>query len=266
MTTEIVNHQPAPIVTFDAEQIALIKSQICPGATNDELQLFLHQAKRTGLDPLARQIYGIKRGNKLTIQVSIDGLRLIAQRTGEYRGQVGPWWCGEDGVWRDVWLAKTPPAAARVGVVRQGFTEPVFSVARFEAYSQGNEMWRRMADVMLAKCAEALALRKAFPQEMSGLYSSDEMAQADRHSVIATKDTVPADEKEAKDWFKAIGGTRADWLRLPEDGRVSLVLEARAAGCSTPAEVIAYLVDGIQPGEAAEVIDVDGDEVFGGEE
>jgi len=186
MTQALVQFNP------DQEQITLIRKTIAPTVTPDEFKLFIAACQHYNLDPLARQIYAISRydfqaqGNKMSIQTSIDGYRLLAERSGKYAGQLGPFWCGEDGQWVDVWVKSTPPVAARVGILRSDFKEPIWAVAKYESYVQKKKqdgvptsMWAKMPDVMLAKCAESLGLRRAFPAELSGLYTSEEMAQAD---------------------------------------------------------------------------------------
>lgn len=181
-------------VAYTREQVDLIKRTICVDATDDELQLFLTRCAKTGLDPFMRQIYSIKRKGRHTIQVGIDGYRLIAQRTGECDGQDGPQWCGADGVWRDVWLDKGPPAACRVTVFRRGQTRGYTGTALWQEYGVGtaNELYRQMPAAMLAKVAESLALRKAFPQELSGMYVEEEMAQADAPAVRQTDSAPPS--------------------------------------------------------------------------
>lgn len=178
--------------------------------TPAEFDEFIMACERLQLDPTARQIYVTKRRqNKklpngqwdyveiMNVEPTIDGLRLVAERTGEYEGQDGPYWCGDDGQWRDVWLDKTPPLAARVGIYRKGFQAPLYGVAKFGEYCQVSRdgkpmaMWAKMPDLMIAKVAEALALRRAFPKNLSGYYTRDEMAQAGSEVIEAPIPKAP---------------------------------------------------------------------------
>jgi phage recombination protein Bet len=172
------------------EQIDLLKRTIARGTTDDEFKLFLEACRRRRFDPFSRLIYPVKRWDSasrsevMALQSSIDSFRLVAERTGRYAGQLGPFWCGRNGEWVDVWLGSEAPAASRVGVLRADFKEPLWGVALWSNYVQKKkdgsvtQFWDRMGPLMLAKCAESVALRRAFPEDLAGLYTSDEMEQA----------------------------------------------------------------------------------------
>lgn len=199
MNTEIVKQGGALAVRPDQtgwteEQAAVLRqSGIKDDVTAAELSGFLHLCQRTGLDPFSRQIYLIGRKDKragrvvYTPQTGIDGYRVVARRaTAQSRGTYGyedTLWCDTSGRWRDVWLAEEPPAAAKVTVLRDG--QRYSAVALYREYVQtGWEnkptgMWGKMPASQLAKCAEALALRKAFPHDLAGVYTAEEMGQAD---------------------------------------------------------------------------------------
>lgn len=210
MTTTTETETLAPTagkpLTFSAEERERFRRLHAPAHSDDELVAFFQQCERTQLDPWSRQIYTVRRSQyingsnveKAQTMVAIDGLRLQAERSGKYAGQLGPFWCGEDGKWVDVWTRPMSElVAARVGILRKDWTEPCWGVARFSAYAvttknwvgsgqnrrqEGeklNSMWAKMGDTMVAKCAEALGLRKAHPAETSGLYITEEMMQAD---------------------------------------------------------------------------------------
>ena len=173
-------------------ETSLLRRTITAHLSDDEHALFLAACDRSGLDPFARQIYAMRRGNRLVIEATIDGLRISAERTGKYCGQLGPEWCGPDGVWRDIWTSATVPTAARVGIKRSDFTEPLWGKALYSEYVQETEFWRDMPTLMVAKVAEALAFRKAFPQQFSGLYTPEEtQVQQEGVRLVAAVGTTP---------------------------------------------------------------------------
>lgn len=162
-----------------------------PNATKEDIAFFSQYCQRTHLDPVSRQIYAIsyyeKKSGRQRIQVllSIDGYRIIAQRTGEFEG-VETFWCGDDGVWKDVWLEKKNPRASKVIVYKKGANKGISAVALFEEYANmDSPIWKKMPALMIAKCAESLALRKAFPSALSGLYTTEEMSNSEINNKIA---------------------------------------------------------------------------------
>lgn len=188
MTSQMISTCSSIVV--DDERRRLWRDTFCKGATDQELDLFIAVCARTCLSPENRQIWAIKQWDKnlgrevLRAQTSVDGFRVIAERSGKYAGQLGPFWCDNDGVWVDVWLKPHPPVAAKVGILKTDWREPLWSVARWDSFAakdkNGNltNFWAKMPDLMLAKVAESQGLRRAFPNDLSGIYTKEEMEQA----------------------------------------------------------------------------------------
>jgi len=215
---------------FGQDRIAVLKEQLGRGkkepVTDAELEHIALLYQRTHLDPLARpaQIYYVWRyDNRLkkevmAPQISVDGLRLIAQRARRRFRQVGPQWTADGRTWVDVWLPNNNPAAARVGIQFPEFREPTWSVATWREFAQWADeydtrgvrtgqkvlapFWQRMPAHMLAKTAESLALRRAFSLETHDLeiaradedWRQDQLRNAKRYDAIfgPTDDVVVA--------------------------------------------------------------------------
>ena len=215
---------------FDDAQRQIIRDSFANGASDTEFALLLEVARARRLNPLMRQIHFVKRwdtgkGREVwSWQVSIDGLRAVAERTGLYAGQDEPEFVdGPDGT---LLLCK-------VRVYRKDWPRPAVGVAYWSEYVQtirdrqtGKErpaaMWAKMPHIMLAKCAESLALRKAFPEDTSGLYTTEEMGQADNGHAVA--DVIPSPAA----------------LPAPPAVDISTALDAIAAAWSCEAVVVAY--------------------------
>lgn len=175
------------VVTFDPAQMDVLRSIVGSDFSDAEFDFFLAQCRRTNLDPFSKQIYAWKQQGKVITMTSIDGLRLIARRTGKYAGRTSVEWMTQQGVWVDVWVKSLHgefPAAAKVTVVNRDDDFPTVAVAPWDEFvmrkgdGSVKQMWLEKPAHMLAKVAEALALRAAFPNDLSGIYTDDEIETA----------------------------------------------------------------------------------------
>lgn len=190
------------IVEGDEKEVfATFRKQQCSGDAGalDATQAleFYMACKASGLNPARGEIYYQLRnmksgGQKMSIQTSIDGFRGAAAASGRYNGQTETKWCGKDGIWKDVWTEEGFPFAAKIGVYIKDVDHPTYATAHFnEYYPKPSQNSKTMPALMIAKCAEALALRKALPERLSRIYTSDEMKQADHEESPAGAATTP---------------------------------------------------------------------------
>lgn len=178
MTNEVKLLNGSPSEGYCKDAIEAIKKTIAPGLSNDELAVFLYNCKRTGLDPLARQIYAIKRGGRMCIQTGIDGFRLIAERTGKYApGEDTHFMYDDKGnlLGAKVYIKKMTP---------DGTWHQVSATAFIQEYSTRNGLWKTLPHVMIEKVAESRCLRRCFPADLSNIYVEEELDQSAIKEVV----------------------------------------------------------------------------------
>lgn len=209
-----VRPEPSVLAAYTKQQLDLITNTVAKGATAEELKLFLYTAQKRGFDPLAKQIYFRKTvSNKGDVQLafitSIDSYRLTAARTGQYVGSDEPIFGYEQD---DRGINLVVSAKVTVWRLVQGqrcpFTATVYWDEFFPGEKQGF-MWVKMPRHMLAKVAEAHALRKAFPEELAGVHIEEEM---EKHMPVHNPDVAVEIVKEQF----AEGQKKADERTLKE--------------------------------------------------
>lgn len=253
----------AKISGFNEDQIKLVIQTVAKGATFPELQMFLYIAKKTGLDPLAKQIHFTKfkdknGGSNITIITGIDGYRSIASKTGQLAGN-------DDAVFDSEDKPKPKKATVTVWRIVQGEKQPFTATARWDEYfpSMANKqfMWNKMPYTMLAKCAEALALRKAFPNNLSDVYVEEEMDQAHLDPKKQARVQVEADETFSCEEC----GTEVD--KAVAKYSKSMAGKVLCKGCQTkPTETQEEEIEDVTEDEEKDVDLMDIIEDMGGEE
>ena len=241
---------PGQVSTYDAKMVALIRRTVASDCSDDEFNLFVHQARSLGLDPLRRQIYAFVYGKKakdqskrkMSIITGIDGFRSIAERTGDYRPDDDEPSIETDpdlkGPSNPVGIVK---ATVRVYKFSHGDWHKVTASAYWdefapikEEWSESNRVedghwpdgnvkykvvaakgatkvktlddsgqWAKMPRLMLAKVAEALALRKAWPDNFANVYAAEEM---DRAKMLDITPSEAAAEGATQERMERIGG------------------------------------------------------------
>lgn len=268
MNTELMKQQPQSIALQTAEEIGmtratleLVKSVYAKGATDNELALFIRTAKRMGLDITARQIFLVKRGygesQSMTIQVSIDGFRLVADRSGQYAP-------GREPTFTYDAKGNVESATAYVKKFVNGEWHEVAATAYFDEYCQRtregkpNMMWAKMPRTMTAKCSEALALRKAFPAELSGVYTADEMGQAENPpdftpSPISTDTPRPVTFSDDNRFQETDSSEQSEKVIFPENPVATSLMELVTAKQLGMIRAIGREI-GIEPDEECQTV------------
>lgn len=274
-------------VLWSPQQIDLIRQQVCEGASDDELAFFAQVCRHRQLDPFAGEIVGImrwngrERRNVMKIQITVEGLRTIAMRTGLYGGQDEIRWCGPDGEWRDIWPhPDQPPYAARAAVWRVDVDRPYIGKAHFHEFAQFDSkgrltpMWQKMPANQLGKCAERQALIRAFKKELraAGINLDDDLPVQSRISMEARQAGLDDEGRHAL--VADVTGGRTDSTRqlTPDEVLATRAEVARRAvqhDAAGPAGTETYWVDPDtgevvdppeEPGAAGEVTEPAGED------
>lgn len=213
------------LTLYEGKQLDLIRRTVAKDCDPAEFDQFVHICKAVKLDPLRRQIYAFvfnkdkPQWRQMTVVTAIGGYRSIAERTGNYRPD-------EDDAKIEYSDAAKNPQTNPLGIVKaivyvwkysHGEWHRAAGSAHWDEYvplrdgaiDSKKTGWIKMPRIMIAKCAEAAALRKAWPDDFAGLEIEEEV---DRRSIDLTA-TELADEAARDQRVARIGGpgVLVDW-------------------------------------------------------
>lgn len=209
MADEIIQYKDdaGEMVSFTPQEI---KERLCPTATDSELALCIELCNRRHLNPFTKEVYLVKYGSApASIITSYQVFNRRACRNDNYNGI-------KSGVvvMREHEIVKKRGAAVYKQVGEQligGWAEVSFKDGRETAYAElalsdystGKSNWSKMPGVMIEKCAKAAAWRLAFPDDFSGMYTAEEMDQAQpRKAAAEVEVTKPVDLQPVRDLFR----------------------------------------------------------------
>ena len=200
------------LTIYNNEQIELIKSTIAKGATNAEFQMFIEFCKGTKLNPFKKEIWFIKTDKGLQMMTGINGFLAIANNHPQY-----------DGMEVEIKEENGKLISATAKVYRKDRKYPSVGTAYFQEYAKNTPTWRQMPRVMLTKVAKSIAIREAFPQELNGLHTKEEMSEEYQFTVESAPTSYIYDIKKLPKESQgvAIAWARSSGLELTEqDGKI----------------------------------------------
>lgn len=177
------------IITKEDE--ALLLNTVAKGATPAEFQMFLEFCRSTGLNPYKREIWFIKTSQGVQMMTGINGFLSIANAHPQYDGMQVSIQEGDDG--------KLISATAVVWRKDRKYpsTATVYFNEYFKPSKYGNGLWEKMPRMMLQKVAKSVALREAFPQELNGMYTVEEMP--DEYALKTNAEAPKAEEPKIEE-------------------------------------------------------------------
>lgn len=144
------------------EEIAMLRQTVVTDAriTDEQIKLLIVLAQKYNLDPFKREIWATTTG----ILIARDGFLTFAHRTGDFDGMETEFGFDEHGNLE----------SATTTVWNKKMSHPIKFTAYYKEFANGKKSptWMNMPKVMLQKCAEAHALRRAFG--ITGLYDETE--------------------------------------------------------------------------------------------
>jgi RecT family len=250
---------------FTASALDVVRDQMAPGATDAELVYFAMVCNRLDLSPFADQIVLVGRYDKAVgrrvfrHQITVAGRRTLAARTGRLAGIEGPVWCGPrnpagDLVWSDVWDDDTTaPYCARVLVHVAGWVVPANGTAKWSEFAQTDKdgrlvgLWGSMPAHMLAKCAESIALRRAFPDTLTADvvagFDDVELGDVDAEQIVGSGPTVTPAGPDPTD-YRDQGTAHRIVATMPTEARESFCNDHGVVfGDRWPDDVVADALD-----------------------